>query len=66
MTWRAIVLCRMLSTHDRAKIHSHGINPTRRVPDDGEALTDIYNAELEKLTEKGKGTWLTVPWLYSE
>ncbi|TBU44588.1 hypothetical protein BD309DRAFT_957998 [Dichomitus squalens] len=40
--------------------------PLPRVPDDGEALADIYNTELEKLTEQGRGTWLTVPWLYSE
>ncbi|KAI0759122.1 DUF89 domain-containing protein [Fomes fomentarius] len=36
------------------------------IPDDGEALTDVYNVELARLAEKGKNTWLTVPWLYSE
>ncbi|KAI0744716.1 hypothetical protein C8Q76DRAFT_789208 [Earliella scabrosa] len=37
-----------------------------KIPDDGEALTDIYNSELEHLAEKNQNTWLTVPWLYSE
>ncbi|RDX41169.1 DUF89 domain-containing protein [Lentinus brumalis] len=37
-----------------------------RIPDDGEALTDVYNAELDRLTEKKQNTWLRVPWLYSE
>ncbi|KAI0351611.1 DUF89 domain-containing protein [Trametes cingulata] len=36
------------------------------IPEDGEALVDIYNTELERLAEKQKNTWLTVPWLYSE
>ncbi|KAM5532692.1 hypothetical protein V8D89_013661 [Ganoderma adspersum] len=40
--------------------------PLLRIPDDGEPLSDIYNTELDKLIEKNKGTWLTVPWLYSE
>ncbi|KAI1790587.1 hypothetical protein LXA43DRAFT_1015926 [Ganoderma leucocontextum] len=40
--------------------------PLQRVADDGEPLSDVYNAELDKLIEKDKGTWLTVPWLYSE
>lgn len=38
----------------------------RRIPDDGEPLSDVYNAELDRFIEKNKGTWLTVPWLYSE
>ncbi|KAI0717732.1 hypothetical protein C8T65DRAFT_640596 [Cerioporus squamosus] len=37
-----------------------------RIPDDGEALIDVYNAELDRLAEKKQNTWLTVPWLYSE
>lgn len=40
--------------------------PLPRIPDDGEPLSDIYNAELDKLVEKNKGIWLMVPWLYSE
>ena len=36
------------------------------MPEDGEALSDIYNAELDRLAEKKQNTWLTVPWLYSE
>ncbi|KAH9893939.1 DUF89 domain-containing protein [Cubamyces lactineus] len=36
------------------------------IAEDGEALTDVYNKELEKLAEKSQNTWLTVPWLYSE
>ncbi|OBZ75033.1 hypothetical protein A0H81_05296 [Grifola frondosa] len=36
------------------------------IPEDGEALVETYNSELDRLTSQGKGTWLTVPWLYSE
>ncbi|OSD03671.1 DUF89-domain-containing protein [Trametes coccinea BRFM310] len=36
------------------------------IPEDGEALADVYNKELDRLAEKKKNTWLTVPWLYSE
>ncbi|KAI0656671.1 DUF89 domain-containing protein [Cubamyces menziesii] len=36
------------------------------IPEDGEALTEVYNKELEKLAENKQNTWLTVPWLYSE
>ncbi|KAI0651281.1 DUF89 domain-containing protein [Trametes meyenii] len=36
------------------------------IPEDGEALTDVYNHELKRLEEKKQNTWLTVPWLYSE
>ncbi|KAI0668847.1 DUF89 domain-containing protein [Trametes maxima] len=36
------------------------------IPKDGEALTDVYNYELERLAEKKQNTWLTVPWLFSE
>lgn len=38
----------------------------RRIPDDGEALVQIFNTELARLTEQGKGTWFTAPWLYAE
>lgn len=38
----------------------------RRIPNDGEPLSDVYNSELDKLIKKNKGTWLMVPWLYSE
>ncbi|RPD77052.1 DUF89-domain-containing protein [Lentinus tigrinus ALCF2SS1-7] len=37
-----------------------------QIPEDGEALVDVYNAELDRLAEKKQNTWLTVPWLYSE
>jgi hypothetical protein len=33
---------------------------------DGEAMVDMYNAELERLSSEGKGTWFTAPWLYAE
>ncbi|CDO75454.1 hypothetical protein BN946_scf184823.g8 [Trametes cinnabarina] len=36
------------------------------IPNDGEALADIYNKELDRLAENKKNTWLTVPWLYSD
>ena len=38
----------------------------RRVPDDGEAMVDVYNRELDSLTADGKGTWFTAPWLFAE
>ncbi|EPS95492.1 hypothetical protein FOMPIDRAFT_1132343 [Fomitopsis schrenkii] len=40
--------------------------PLERIPDDGEALVQIFNTELARLTEQGKGTWFTAPWLYAE
>ncbi|PCH42909.1 DUF89 domain-containing protein [Wolfiporia cocos MD-104 SS10] len=40
--------------------------PLEPIPDDGEALTDVYNTELSRLTEQGKGSWFTAPWLYAE
>ncbi|KAH9856418.1 DUF89 domain-containing protein [Lenzites betulinus] len=40
--------------------------PLLPIPDDGEPLADVYNAELDRLAEQKKNTWLTVPWLYSE
>ncbi|EIW56647.1 DUF89 domain-containing protein [Trametes versicolor FP-101664 SS1] len=40
--------------------------PLEPIPDDGEPLADVYNAELEKLAETKQNTWLAVPWLYSE
>ena len=29
-------------------------------------MVEIYNTELARLTEQGKGTWFTAPWLYAE
>ena len=29
-------------------------------------MVESYNTELARLTEKGKGTWFTAPWLYAE
>ncbi|KAI0946049.1 hypothetical protein AcV7_010130 [Taiwanofungus camphoratus] len=40
--------------------------PLEPIPVDGEAMTDIYNSELARLVERGKGTWFTAPWLYAE
>lgn len=36
------------------------------IPNDGELHSDIYNQELKALTESGKDTWFTAPWLYAE
>ena len=38
----------------------------RQIPEDGEAMVEIYNVELERLAKEGKGTWFTAPWLYAE
>lgn len=38
----------------------------RRIPNDGEAFTDVYNAELDRLESEEKHTWFTAPWLYAE
>lgn len=38
----------------------------RPIPEDGEPFVELYNTELEKLNEKGTGTWFTAPWLYAE
>ena len=38
----------------------------RPIPDDSEPLVDEYNAELNNLSELGRGTWFTAPWLFSE
>ena len=48
-----------------------GINPNneigkRPVPEDGEPMVDIYNAELARLEKDGKNTWFTAPWLFAE
>ncbi|KAH8094465.1 DUF89 domain-containing protein [Cristinia sonorae] len=40
--------------------------PLEKMPDDGEAYTDVYNAELERLEGEKKHTWFTAPWLYAE
>ncbi|KAI8972554.1 DUF89 domain-containing protein [Trametes punicea] len=40
--------------------------PLQPIPEDGEALVEVYNTELERLAEKKQNTWLTVSWLYSE
>ncbi|EKM77045.1 hypothetical protein AGABI1DRAFT_108419 [Agaricus bisporus var. burnettii JB137-S8] len=40
--------------------------PLNPIPNDGELLSDIYNAELKALSENGKDTWFTAPWLYAE
>ncbi|KAI0729122.1 hypothetical protein C8Q72DRAFT_830244 [Fomitopsis betulina] len=40
--------------------------PLERIAEDGEAMVTIYNTELARLTEQGKGTWFTAPWLYAE
>ncbi|VDB92404.1 unnamed protein product [Peniophora sp. CBMAI 1063] len=36
------------------------------IPEDGEAMVETYNEELERLKAEGKGTWFTAPWLYAE
>ncbi|KAI6113627.1 DUF89 domain-containing protein [Pisolithus croceorrhizus] len=36
------------------------------IPDDGEFYVHEYNSELEKLSQFGKNTWFTAPWLYAE
>lgn len=41
----------------------HALEP---IPEDQEPLVDEYNRELTWLVEKGKGTWFTAPWLFSE
>ncbi|KAF8343221.1 DUF89 domain-containing protein [Amanita rubescens] len=38
----------------------------RPISEDGDPLRDLYNVELERLKEDGKGTWFTAPWLYAE
>ncbi|KZT69424.1 DUF89 domain-containing protein [Daedalea quercina L-15889] len=40
--------------------------PLETITHDGESMVDIYNTELARLTEQGKGTWFTAPWLYAE
>ncbi|OSX56693.1 hypothetical protein POSPLADRAFT_1076550 [Postia placenta MAD-698-R-SB12] len=40
--------------------------PLEPIQDDGEPQVEIYNTELTKLTEQGKGSWFQVPWLFSE
>ncbi len=65
MTWPAIVRYRKLYIRRSRHLLLTG-QAFSRIPDDGEALTDVYNAELDWLTEKKQNTWLTVPWLYSE
>ncbi|KAI6102943.1 DUF89 domain-containing protein [Pisolithus sp. B1] len=36
------------------------------IPEDGEFYVHEYNSELEKLSQAGKNTWFTAPWLYAE
>ncbi|KAI0037119.1 DUF89 domain-containing protein [Vararia minispora EC-137] len=38
----------------------------RPVPEDGEAMVEVYNKELERLATEEKGTWFTAPWLYAD
>ncbi|KAG6906847.1 hypothetical protein DXG01_011726 [Tephrocybe rancida] len=41
-------------------------HPLQPIPDDGEALVVVYNAELNRLATLGKNTWFTAPWLFAE
>ncbi|KAI0063016.1 DUF89 domain-containing protein [Artomyces pyxidatus] len=41
----------------------HALEP---IQNDGEALVDVYNAELARLAEGATNTWFTAPWLYAE
>ncbi|CCM00959.1 uncharacterized protein FIBRA_03007 [Fibroporia radiculosa] len=40
--------------------------PLEDIPADGEGLVEIYNTELARLAEQGKGSWFTAPWLFAE
>ena len=51
---------------DCCSVYTTGAHGCRPIPDDGEADVETYNNELAALTEKGKGTWFTCPWLYAE
>jgi hypothetical protein len=42
------------------------LNSSRPIPADGELLVEEYNMELKRLTEAGKGSWFTAPWLFAE
>lgn len=50
----------------RHNTHSSLQNPSRTIPNDGEAYVEEYNAELEKLSQQQKHTWFTAPWLFAE
>ncbi|TCD59952.1 hypothetical protein EIP91_011016 [Steccherinum ochraceum] len=40
--------------------------PLLEIPNDGEAMTNVYNEELEKLRTENKDKWFTAPWLFAE
>ncbi|KIM37931.1 hypothetical protein M413DRAFT_448192 [Hebeloma cylindrosporum] len=37
-----------------------------RIPEDGEANVELYNAELAGLEDSKRNTWFTAPWLFAE
>ncbi|KAF8235878.1 DUF89 domain-containing protein [Tricholoma matsutake] len=41
-------------------------HPLEPIPADGDPHVEIYNSELERLTESTKNTWFTAPWLFAE
>ncbi|KAF8623299.1 hypothetical protein AX17_007471 [Amanita inopinata Kibby_2008] len=56
----------IISKISELKYHMGRDHPLEPIVDDGEAYVELYNEELRQLTEKGKGTWFTAPWLYAE
>lgn len=36
------------------------------IVEDGEPNREVYNEELRKLKEDGRGSWFKAPWLFAE
>ncbi|ETW85861.1 hypothetical protein HETIRDRAFT_309837 [Heterobasidion irregulare TC 32-1] len=56
----------LIENFSRLKYQMGRDRPLEPVPEDGEPMVDIYNAELARLEKDGKNTWFTAPWLFAE
>ncbi|KAH9915315.1 DUF89 domain-containing protein [Fomitopsis serialis] len=56
----------LIETISKLKYEMGRDRPLEPIANDGESMAGTYNTELARLTEQGKGTWFTAPWLYAE